>query len=88
MAEIGSRPRKAGEYERPARTSSVMGMVIGALVLVALIILAISLFWGRGEKSSVLYREGTHYAAIERGSGTGQGGLMWDRGASLAAHAQ
>jgi hypothetical protein len=88
MAEIGSRPRKAGEYEQPARSSSVTGMVIGAIVLVALIILAISLFRGRGEKSSVLYREGTHYAAIERSSGTGQGGLMWDRGANLAAHAR
>ena len=32
-----SRPRKGGEYERPARSSTV-GMVISALVLIALII--------------------------------------------------
>jgi hypothetical protein len=44
MAETESRPRKVGEYERPARTSSVSGLVIGALVLIALIILAIVLF--------------------------------------------
>jgi hypothetical protein len=88
MAEIGSQPRKAGEYERPARASGMTGIVIGALVLIALIILAIVLFGGRGEQTSGLYREGTHYAAIERGSGTGQGGLMWNHSANLAAYTQ
>ena len=83
MADTPRRPRKVGEYERPARTSTV-GMVIGALVLIALVIVAILLFRGRGERSSALSHEGVRYAAIERGSGAGQGWLMGHSGARLS----
>ena len=72
MAEAESRPRKVGEYERPARTTS---MVIGALVFIALIVLAIVFFTGRGERTSAISHEGARYAAIERDSGVGQGWL-------------
>ena len=85
MADTGGRPRKVGEYERPARTSSV-GIVVGALVLIALIVLAILLFRGRGERSSALSHEGASYAAIERDSGAGQGWLTRHSGASASAH--
>jgi hypothetical protein len=82
MAEIDSQPRKVGEYERPARTGSV-GMVIGALVFIALIILAIVFFTGRGERTSAMPHEGARYAAIERSSGVGQGWLPWHSGARI-----
>ena len=82
MAETESRARKVGEYEQPARTSSV-GIVIGALVLIALIILAIVLFRGRGERSSALFHEGARYAAIERDSSVGQGWFPRYHGASV-----
>ena len=80
MAEADSRPRKVGEYERPTRS---MGMIIGALVFVALIILAIVLFTGRGERTSAVSHEGARYAAIERDSGVGQGWLPWHSGAHI-----
>jgi hypothetical protein len=80
MADTQSRPRKVGEYERPARTT---GMIIGALVFIALIILAIVLFTGRGERTSSISHEGARYAAIERDSGVGQGWLPWHRGARI-----
>jgi hypothetical protein len=81
MAEIDGQARKVGEYERPARGS--IGMVIGALVFIALIILAIVLFTGRGERTSAIPHEGARYAAIERGSGVGQGWLPWHSGARI-----
>jgi hypothetical protein len=74
MAETQSQPRKVGEYERPAHTSRV-GIVIGGLVLIALIILAIVLFSGGGERTGALSHEGVSYAAIECDSGAGQGWL-------------
>lgn len=87
MAETSRRPRKVGEYERPARTRTV-GMIIGALVLIALIILAILLFTGREERSSALSHEGVRYAAIERGSDAGQGWLTGPMGARHSARAE
>jgi hypothetical protein len=60
-----------------------MGMIIGALVFVALIILAIVLFSGREERTGALSHEGARYAAIERDSGAGQGWLPWHSSARI-----
>ena len=78
-------PRKVGEYEQPARTSSVAGKVIGGLVLIALIVLAI-LFFSTRHGGAVTLSAGGGHAVRTFSHGAGQGWLVWDRGAPSATH--
>ena len=75
-------PRKVGEYEQPARTSSVVGRVIGGLVLIALIVLAILFFSSRHGSAAPLSAGGGHAVSTFSHS-AGQAWLVWDRGAQV-----
>ena len=78
-------PRKVGEYEQPARTSSVAGRIIGGLVLIALIVLAILFFANRHGGAATLSAGGGHAVRTFNHS-AGQGLLVWDRDAHSVAN--
>ena len=80
-----SRPRKVGEYERPARGASTAGKIIGGLVLLALIILAIVFLTNKSGDAAVL-PAGERPAITALRSDTGPSALVQDSGVLHAAH--
>jgi hypothetical protein len=82
MADRG--PQKAGAYERPAR---LKGWIIGAVVLIALIVLAIVLFSSRRAGAAAL-GAGGGYGVHALSSGARPGWLVRDRAPARASDAQ